>query len=195
LLNSAQLDMLYAYKSMGHFGAYQSASRGTIHVELPFYFRDAFNAPFSVAPAHRNMHRLMREAIQLLDTRIARLPTTTGGPAEPLSARNAHRFVPYLENRASGIARKLTERLPIPTIGAIRTSVPVAVREVRQRQLEELTARTGLEPVRMRAGRLYDAGGLARLASSATATTDGWVTLGPIITVELALEAVDSSLD
>lgn len=195
LLNSAQLDMLYAYKSMGHFGAYQSASRGTIHVELPFHFRDAFCAPFSVAPAHRNMHRLMREAIRLLDTRIARLPTTTGGPAEPLSARNAHRFLPYLENRAGNIARKLTERLPIPTIGAIRTSVPVAVREVRQRQLEDLTARTGLEPARMRAGRLYNARGLARLASSATATTDGWVTLGRIITVELALEAVDSSLD
>ena len=195
LLNSAQLDMLYAYKSMGHFGAYQSASRGTIHVELPFYFRDAFNAPFSVAPAHRNMHRLMREMIRLLDMPIARLPTTTGGPAEPLSVRNAHRFLPYLQHRGSGIARKLTQRLPGPTIGAIRSSVPATVREARQRQLEELRARTGLEPARMRAGSLYDARGLAQLASSATATTDGWVTLGRIITIELALEAVDSALD
>lgn len=195
LLNSAQLDVLYAYKSMGHFGAYQSASRGTMNVELPFYFRDAFIAPFSVAPAHRNSHRLMREAIPLLDRSVARLPTTTGGPAEPFGVRNAHRFPPYLKNRASNITRKLTERLPMPTIGAIRTSMPVDVREARQRQLDELIATTGLEPARMRAGRLYDARGLSRLASSPAATTGGWATLGRIITVELALEAVDLSVD
>ncbi|MEA2300448.1 MAG: hypothetical protein QOE44_983, partial [Solirubrobacteraceae bacterium] len=195
LLNSAQLDMLYAYKSMGHFGAYQSASRGTIHVELPFYFRDAFTAVFSVAPAHRNSHRLMRRSIPLLDPRIARLETTVGGPAEPMSLGNARRFLPYLENRVSGVARKLTERLPGPTIGAVSASVPGVVAQTRRRLLAELSAATGLDPARMRAGRLYDPGGLARLASSATATTSGWATLGRIITVELALEAADAALE
>jgi hypothetical protein len=195
LVNSAQLDMLYAYKSMGHFGAYQSASRGTIHAELPFYFRDAFAAVFSVAPAHRNYHRLMRQSIPLLDARIARLPTTVGGPAEPFRAGNAHRFLPYLEDRARGIARKLTEHLPGPTIGAMSTAAPAAVLAMRRRMLRELVDATALDPARMRAGRLYDARGLERLAASPTATTSGWTTLGRIITVELSLAAADAALD
>jgi hypothetical protein len=194
-LNSVQLDVLYAYKAMAHFGAYQSAARGTIQVELPFYAKRPFEAAFSVAPRHRNLHRLARAAIALLDPRVAALPTTHGDLATPLTLRNAHQFFPFVANRALGAARKLTQNLPGPTIGALRTGIPEEVQRARIQTLDRFVRDTGLEPARMRAGSLYDGQGLLALAGSPHATTAGWRTLGPIITAERALEAVGAELE
>ncbi len=193
-LNSAQLDMLYAYKAMAHFGAYQSASRGTIRVELPFYARPVFLAAFSVAPRHRNCHRLARAAIAMLDPHVAELPTSHGDLATPVRLRNAHRFAPFLYNRARGAARKLTQNLPGPTIGALTVETPEPVQLARRRALESFTRQTGFDPDRMRTGAVYDGHALRRLACSPEATTNGWSTLGRIITAELALAAVGAEV-
>jgi hypothetical protein len=194
-LNSVQLDILYAYKAMAHFGAYQSASRGTIHVELPFYAKRAFLAVFSVAPRHRNSHRLARVAIEELDSRIAALPTTHGDLATPLRLRNAPRFIPFAANRARGAARKLTQNLPGPTIGALRADIAETIERARHETLERFVGDTGLNPAQMRSGALYERRALRRVANSSTATTGSWGTLGPIITVERALEAADAVVE
>lgn len=194
-LNSVALDMLYAYKAMAHFGAYQSAARGTVRVELPFYAKPAFVAPFSVAPRHRNSHRLARVAIDALSHEIAVLPTTHGDLATPMRVRNAARFAPFFTNRARGAARKLTQHLPGPTLGALPERVPAGIVEARHRVLDAFTAQTQLDPAKMRSGPLYDAAGLRRLARSSTATTAGWRTLGRIITAERAMEATDAQLN
>lgn len=194
-LNSVSLDVLYAYKARAHFGAYQSASRGTIRVELPFYAREVFLAGFSVAPTHRNSHRLVRVAVEALNRRIAALPTTHGDLAMPLRIGNAHRFAPFFTTRARGAARKLTQHLPGPTLGALHTETPPEVEAARRRVLEAFVDSSGLDPSMMRSGPLYDAAGLRRLASSSVATTAGWDTIGRIITVERALEAVDAFID
>jgi hypothetical protein len=126
---------------------------------------------------------------------VAALPTTHGDLATPLTLRNAHRFFPFVGNRARGAARKLTQNLPVPTIGALRTGVPDEVERARRRTLDRFVRDTRLDPARMRAGALYDRRALRRLAGSPQATTAGWRTLGPIITVERALEAVGAELD
>jgi hypothetical protein len=192
---ATQLDLLYALKSMAHFGAYQSAARGTIRVELPFYAKQAFSGAVSVAPRHRNWHRLARAAIELLDADIAAFPTTHGDPATPLRATNVHRFAPFVAVRARGAARKLTQNLPGPTLGAVRVHPDDEVLGARRRALSQFLARTHADPSRMRSGPLYDATGLRRLAHSPTATTGGWRTLGRIITAELAMEAAERWLD
>jgi hypothetical protein len=194
-LNSVKLDVLYAYKSMAHFGAYQSASRGTIRVELPFYAKPAFAVAFSVAPRHRNSHRLARAALELLDPRIAALRTTHGDLATPMRVRNAHRFAPFFAERARGAARKLTQNLPGPTLGALSGSTPQSVTVARQRALDQFIDATGASPARMRSGALYEAHALQRLAHSSAATSNGWSTLGRIITAERALEVVDAVLE
>lgn len=194
-LNSRALDVLYAYKAIAHFGAYQSASRGTIRVELPFYARDVFVCAFSVAPRHRNSHRLVREAIDALDREVAAVRTTHGDLATPMRVRNAHRFVPFFTTRARGAARKLTQHLPGPTLGALQTETSPSVEAARRRVLDVFTTQTALDPARMRSGPLYDAPALRRLASSSTATTSGWQTLGRVITLERTLEAVDACID
>jgi hypothetical protein len=191
-LNSVALDMLYAYKAMAHFGAYQSAARGTLRVELPFYAKEAFLAAFSVAPRHRNSHRLARNAIARLNRRIAELPTTHGDLASPLQVRNAHRFVHFYTTRLRGAARKLTQNLPGPTIGALTISTPKGIEAARRQVLDAFLARTDADPAKMRSGALYDGGALQRLATSHAATTAGWATLGRIITAERTLEAVDA---
>jgi hypothetical protein len=194
-LNAVALDVLYAYKAMAHFGAYQSAARGTVRVELPFYATEAFLAAFSVAPRHRNSHRLARVAIEDLNRQIAAIPTTHGDLAMPMRPSNAYRFVPFYTTRARGAARKLTQRLPGPTIGALAERTPRPIVAGRRRVLDVFVADTELDPARMRSGSLYDGAALRRLACSETATTSGWRTMGRIITLERALEVVDASID
>jgi hypothetical protein len=194
-LNSVQLDMLYALKSMAHFGAYQTAARGVMAAELPFYAKPVFTSAFSVAPKHRNFHRLMRRAIALLDPHIASLPTTAGGPAEPLRAGNINQFRPYLANRSRGAIRKVTQRLPGPTLGSVPPRRFEFEAGLRGHLLADLDARTNLDPQRMRTGRMYHRERLRSLLRSPEATTRGWNTVGRIITLELSLEAVDACLE
>src|SRR5204862_6482607 len=81
-LNTVQLDMLYAYKCTGHFGAYLSAATGVITPQLPFYLKEVFDAAFSTSYRHRGGHRLMRRMIERLDPRLAAIETAKGGPAQ-----------------------------------------------------------------------------------------------------------------
>jgi hypothetical protein len=194
-LNSVALDVLYAYKAMAHFGAYQSAARGTVRIELPFYAKYAFLTAFSVAPRYRNSHRLARVAIEGLNRQIAALPTTHGDLATPMHWRDALRFAPFFTTRARGAARKLTQNLPGPTLGALPERIPRRIEAARRRVLDAFAAQTELDPTKMRSGSLYDAAALRRLAVSGMATTTGWRTLGRIITVERALEAADAQID
>jgi hypothetical protein len=194
-LNSVSLDILHAYKGRAHHGAYQSAARGTLHVELPFYTKDVFTAGFSVAPRHRNSHRFARAAIALLNPRIAQVSTTSGDPAVPVRVRNAHRFVPYYTTRLQGAARKLTQNLPGPTLGALKVSTPAHIEAGRRRVLDAFITQTELDPAKMRSGPLYNAAALRGLATSSGATTTDWPTLGRIITAERALEVVDAAID
>jgi hypothetical protein len=193
--NSAQLDMLLAHKCIGHDGAYQTATRGVLSMELPYFTKTVFETPFSVAPKHRNLHRLMRHAIWRLDRAVAAVPTTSGGPAEPLQLGNAARFVPYLLHRGQGAARKLTQNLPGPTIGRLPDETDPKELAVRRLALDDVIERTGLHPARMRSGALYDQGRLRAFANSPSALARNWPLLGRIITVELALEMVGAEVD
>jgi len=58
--HTTQLDLTLAYKSVGHFGAYSSASEASLRTETPFYYRDVFSATFSAHRRWRNWHRRIR---------------------------------------------------------------------------------------------------------------------------------------
>lgn len=187
-----QLDALYGYKSMGHYGAYLSASRGVLAVELPFYLRDVFSLSFSVAPRHRNYHRFMRELMELLDPGVAAVPTTNGGPALPFSIRRAPLFVPYVRDHARRIAKQLTKNLPGPTIGAVPLRSEDEMARGRRQLLEQWITKPRTE---WRSGPLYSFERMHELMRAPRALDDSWPILGRIITVEMALEAVDAAID
>ena len=115
--NTTQLDVIYAYKSVGHFGAYRSAGEGIVRTDIPCYYRDLFVSAFSADHRWRNNHRLQRRVIARLSPVLAALPTTRGGSAQPITARNAHQLVPYYASVAQRAVRKLS-RLGKPALPA-----------------------------------------------------------------------------
>jgi hypothetical protein len=188
LPNTVQLDLLYAYKSTGHFGAYTSAARGHLDAELPFYWKPVFTAAISARDRFRTQHRLQRQMIAALDARLAAVVTQRGGPAEPWRAGNLHRFAPYYVRQARNLGRRLAAgRLPAAT------GRPASVNQTRARALAELGPR--LDATVMRSGSLYRPEGLADLVARAHRPGfTQWPLVGRIVTLEMALEAADARL-
>jgi len=188
LPNTVQLDLLYAYKSTGHFGAYTSAARGHLDAELPFYWKPVFTAAISARDRFRTQHRLQRHMIAALDARLAAVVTQRGGPAEPWRAGNLYRFAPYYARQVRNLGMRLARgRLPV---GGGPTE---PVDPARARALAQLRPR--LEPATMRSGPLYRASGLADLLARAQRPGFAeWSLVGRIVTMELALEAAGARL-
>jgi len=192
--NTFQCDLLYALKATGHFGAYQSTAGAWEHMELPFYLKPVFTSAISASPRHRNYHRLMREMMRRLDPRIAAIQTETGGPAEPLTLRNAHRFAPYPWRRGRRFASRLRGRV----LGTGDASPePTAIDRARADLFARLREEGRLRPTQMRSAALYDSNRLEELLDAAVAAPGAadWTTLGRVLTAELALEAVDAGVD
>jgi hypothetical protein len=192
--NTFQDDLLYAFKATGHFGAFQAAAGAEMLVELPFYDPAVFATAISAAPRHRSFHRLMRAMIGRLDPAIAALQTETGGPAEPLRADNLIAFSPYLTRRAARFAGRLRGRL---WSGGAGGGPPAPAIAARGSLVAGLRAEGRLDPAGMRSAALYDAVRLEDLLARAAAApeTVDWGALGRILTVELALQAVDAGID
>jgi hypothetical protein len=195
-LNTTQLDIMYAYKVMGHFGAYLSAARAFVEPQLPFYFRPVFSAAFSANYRHRNNHRLMRHMIRALDREIAAIDTATGGPAEPQRPSNFHRFLPYYANVGRRALNKLTQKARGRPIFASSNQPDQRIVSGRRALLDQLTSGGALAPGRMRTGRLYEPAALDQLVQRAKRPDVGDDRLfGRIVTLELAFRAADASLD
>jgi hypothetical protein len=194
-LNTFQLDMMYAYKMTGHFGAYRSSDYAYMTAELPFYIKPVFTAAVSVDHRHRSSHRLMRHAIWRLDRTVAAIPTASGGPAMPLHPTRLHRFLPYYAR----IGRRAVTKLAQTTIGRplLASNMnswwePPAAR----RAVLELLGNGAVRRREMRSLSLYDPRALEKLLETARAETplDAQL-LGRIITVELSLRLVDAAVD
>jgi hypothetical protein len=187
-LNTTQLDVLYAYKMTGHFGAYRSADAAHLHAELPFYFRPVFTAAFSTSHRHRDNHRLMRHLISRLDRKAAAIATSTGGPAEPWRPTNLHRFLPYYTQIGRKAANKLSQRTLGRALLPGRTDAwwcPPAARRA---------AVAALTQDQLRSRPLYDEPALERLLERAGEPAFEETTmLGRVLTAELALRAAGAS--
>lgn len=193
--NTTQLDVLYAYKSTGHFGAYRSADDGLLRAQLPFYFRRIFETAFSSRFRYRNSHRLMRHMIERLDPQVAALPTTRGGPAQPWRASTVHRFAPYYGKLARKAVTKVSGRV-LGTPLLQDTSGFGWAPQANATVLAHLD-RTGLLPSvgELRSRELYDAGRLRDLLQRATRPDfHEHALLGRVITVEMALAATDTGI-
>jgi glutamine amidotransferase-like protein len=195
-LNTAQLDVMYAYKSMGHFGAYRSADEAYLRAELPFYYKPLFTTAFSTNFRFRNNHRLMRHMIQRLDPHVAAIETTRGGPAEPWKATNLHRFLPYYGT----IARKAISKVAQKTLG--RTVFATGARfnpcdlPARRVLFDHLGWKGRLERSDFRSATLFQPRALDEFLRRAYSHPTIDVTLlGRLVTAELAVRATDARLE
>ena len=194
--NTVKLDMLYAYKSTGHFGAYRSAASAHLDAQLPFYFKPIFIAATSTNFRFRNNHRLARHMITRLDPRIAAIETATGGPAEPWRPTNLHRFAPYYARLAGKVVNKTAQK----TIGRplVSSEPAVSPRPARARlaALDHLAQHGGLGYEDLRIGPLLRRREFEELIARAgdPDLRDASV-LGRIVTAELALRESNGSLE
>jgi asparagine synthetase B (glutamine-hydrolysing) len=195
-LNTVQLDILHAYKSTGHHGAYLSAASGILNTELPFYLKPVFNAVFSTSYRHRGAHRLMRRMIEALDPRVAAIATTSGGPAQPRRMTNLHRFLPYYANIGRKAAAKLSQQL-LPRPVLMPAVLPDPVRAAARGDLVNgLDEGRPLRAEAMRCGPLFKRQALNELLTRAGEPgLEDAALLCRILTVELALRAADSAVD
>lgn len=186
-LNTTKLDAIYAYKSTGHFGAYRSASEAFVRQEIPFYYRDFFNACFSAHHRWRNGHRLQRGMIERLGPDVAPVQTTLGGPAQPMRPTNAHRFFPYYRDAAQATIRKLRPSHPSRGSGT-----PQYLATARSTVVRRLRAEGALDVRTMRSADLYEPRALdGFLAKAEHPDFGGWQMAGRIVTLELLLRAAD----
>jgi hypothetical protein len=194
-LNTVQLDMLYAYKCTGHFGAYLSAGSGALSMELPFYLKPVFSAAFSTSHHHRVGHRLMRRMIDTLNPGVAALVTTKGGPAAPLRAGNAHLFLPYYRSIGRKAITKVSERVLHRSLLLPEGPADPVRATARESLLRSIGDGRPLRAHALRSAELFKATALeALLARAGQPGLRDATLLQRIITVELALRAADASL-
>lgn len=190
--NTTQLEAMYAYKVMGHFGAYAAASADSLRVQLPYYFKPLYTSAFSVPWRYRNWHRFQRAMIARLDPAVAAVPTERGGPAEPWSVTNFHRFAPYYHRQLRGVIPKLSQRVIGRRLLAEDRRLPPLAAAGRRAVLDEAR----LDVSKLRSASLYDATALrALLAEAADPAFDRWPVVGRIVTIELSLRTADATLD
>jgi hypothetical protein len=194
--NTFQGDVLYALKMTGHSGAYQAAAGASIDLEVPFYLKPVLLTVISVARRHRRFHRLMRGMMRELDPAIAAIQTETGGPAEPPTLRNLHRFAPYGWRRGQRFAMRVRGRLP-SAAEPRDLATPPQPQAAQAALIGALDDAGRLDPARMRSASLYDAERLTELLARAVSHPQSvdWDAVGRIVTVEMALELADAGLD
>jgi hypothetical protein len=193
-LNTTQLDIMQALKQTGHYGAYRAASDGVLVTQLPYYYRRVFETACSIDFRHRNYHRVMRSMVNRLNPRVAALPTTRGGPAEPLRVTNVHRYGPYVQDLVRKSITKTSDKLfgrPLLLRRGSYSWQPEANGAVLQAM-----ERRGVLPIsQMRSIELYRPERLeAMLAAASRPDFAEHSMLGRILTVELALRAADVGL-
>ncbi len=185
-LNTIQLDVIHAYREVGHFGAYRSAGESYVRAELPCYYRKFWTVAFSADHRWRNGHRLHRGIIERLHPAVASVETQRGGPAELVTVRNAARFLPYYGRLARTGLRKLGGRSTHVQATASTAAQAYAA------AIGELDASGTLRRGDMLSGSLYRADRFERLVASArSGDMSGRTLLGRIATVELALRAAE----
>ena len=194
-LNTTQLDVMYAYKITGHFGTYRSADACFLEAELPFYFKPVFTTAFSIDYRHRSNHQLMRQMISRLDPRLARVETSTGGPAEPLRLTNFHRFLPYYAQIGQKAVNKLSERSFGRTLLPSRATAWWCPAAARKAALASIGLNGSSSLGELRSLPLFEPKALEQFLHRAAEPDFAETTvLGRIITTELALRAVGASL-
>jgi Glutamine amidotransferase domain len=196
-LNTTQLDVLFAYKMTGHLGMFASAEGAFLRSRLPFYFRPIYGASFSANYRYRNYHRLQRHMIERLDPGLAAIRTVpAGGPAQPRRLSNIHRFAPYYADVARRAVGKLSYRATGRSLLYPRRHPRPAAARARSTLVRNLRTEGVLDPSRMRSAPLYSLGALEPWLDLAERPVfaDEQL-LGRLVTVELALRAVDASVD
>jgi len=194
-LNVVKLDAIFAFKMIGHTGAYMSASLPLLRGLAPLFMKESIRAAISIDYRWRNHSQLVRGMLEKHRPALAALRTSWGGPATRIRLRCAHRFLPY----GAFWARRLVQRVGRKAIGhPIWPEPPVEFFPTfrwRQAALRHADREGLLLPEKMRAGMLFEEEGLQALRNRAERETFGEdALLGRILTLEMAMREAAATL-
>lgn len=200
LPNTAKLDRLLIFKGTAHGGAYLSASAGIIRGIIPLYFKAPTTLAFSLNYRwkHPVSQRFFRTLLERENPHLANLPTTSGGPAHPIRLTNLHKFWPFWQSAASNIIGKFARQIikkPAKLFSPSTTYAHYPLPDWRQGWLAYAAETALLQPDKMRSAALYNAAELQRLVARAATETRYDEFLGRIITMEMAMRNVGTSVE
>lgn len=187
---SRQLDVCFAYKCTGHFGAYRAADQQEIATQLPYYFEPVFSAAFSLPRHHRDGFRLMRTMMEMLDQQVAAVETTRGGPAVPMRASTLHRYLPYYGLLARKGLNKVTNLTLGRPVWPLPRRYPWREAEANRAAVAHLAERGILDWADLRVAGLLSDVGVQRLRDGQASSA----VVGRVATLEMALARTGTSL-
>lgn len=200
--NTVKLDSLYIFFShLTHSAAYLSAATGVMRSLIPLCFKESINFALSLnykwkIPRH---HRFVRTLLESESPRLANIITTSGGPAIPMRVTNVRKFRPLWKSLINQSARKVSRKFIGKSIAiwsekSNYTDYPLPA--WRKGWLNFVAEKNLLKPSDMLSGALYNADELQVLVSQAgTQDFKHEEFLGRVITVEMAMRAVGTSVE
>lgn len=195
--NTFKLDCIYAYKNTAHTGAHLSSVIGQQRAINPLFFKASMEYAISINFKWRNADRLVRLLLEKVNPTLAKIHTTSGGPALPMRITNLHKFKPYWTSIGKQLIRKssrtLLGRSILPELRDEFSTYPIA--RWRRDTLTGIMKDKLLSHSYMHSGDLYDPQGLADFVNRANTDQFGQETfLSRMVTVEMALRSVGTSI-
>lgn len=195
-LNTLKLDRLWTYRETGHVGAWTSFGAGLLRVLPPLFSQDIVRHVISLDYRWKRDNRLVKSILEKYKPALANIEIEGRGPAIPLRATNFYRFLPSRVAQARKAARKFAQITFGKALLTNTRAEGYSRVEWRNAILNFAGERHLLELKTMRSAKLYDASALSNFfAHARTETFHEDEFLGRVLTVEMALDAVDASVE
>ncbi len=178
-----------------------SAAAGDMRYLIPLCFKEPITFAFSLnykwkLPYH---YRFVRTILERENPRIANTMTTNKGPAIPIRVINVHKFGPFWKSLTNRFTRKVSRKLlgkPIVIWSEKSSYAEYPLPAWREGWLNFAAERDLLKPPYMHSGALYNTDELLTLVSQAKTQDFKYEEfLGRVITVEMAMRAVGTSVE
>jgi len=194
--NTVKLDCLWTYRETGHVGAWTSFGAGLLRILPPLFSKDIVQHVISLDYRWKVNNHLVKAILEKYNSRLANIPVEGRGPAVPMRITNFHRFLPSRAARARQAANKFAQVVSGKTLWTDLREEGYSRLARRQSILQFSRARGLFDPQTMHSRAMYDAAGLRMFLEQAQ--TAGFAHdefLGRMLTVEMALRAVDTEIE
>jgi asparagine synthetase B (glutamine-hydrolysing) len=199
LLNTVKLDLIGQYLERHSGGNTIAGVLGQQRVLLPYYSKDSISQILSTNYQWRMHSRIFRHILERINPTLAGIETADGGPALPMRLANIHKFIPYWMDTGEKLLWRYGYKFLKKSIRNRRDAGPFGkaypIGMWLQETITQLRDQELLIPNKMHSGNLYDENQLqALLDGSLRESQDGDTMIGRILTIELAMRAVGTSI-
>lgn len=194
-LNTVKLDYLWTYRETAHVGVWASVAAGLVRIIPALFSKDIVSHVISVDPRWKMKNLLVKSMFERYEPVLAHIEVEGRGPAVPQRLTNFYRFIPSRLAFYRKAANKFVEIKFGKSLWPAQRYEGFSRLTWRQEMLKHLEAEGLFQPASMRSGKLYNFDELQTFLSQAkTETFSQDEFLGRLVTVEMALRAVNSAI-